>query len=222
MRVIVTGATGNLGRAVCRKLTASGAHVIGVARSGLEELAGIVATPVTGLDLLDADKARKTVAGLAAGEGVDGVVNAAGGFAMETVLDGSPATWENMWKMNVVTALTMCRAAGPHLRDGSGSIVNVGATAAAKAGKSMGPYAASKAGVERLTEALAEELKPRRIRVNAVLPSIIDTPENREAMPKANFADWVTPDELAETIAFLLSPAASGVTGALIPVVGRV
>ena len=129
MRVIVTGATGNLGRAVCRKLTAQGAHVIGIARSGLEQLADIVATPVTGLDLLDADKVRKTITGLSAGEGVDGVVNTVGGFAMESVLDGSPDTWDKMWKMNVVTALTMCRAAAPHLKDGSGSIVNIGANA---------------------------------------------------------------------------------------------
>lgn len=222
MRVIVTGAAGNLGRAVCRKLTASGAHVIGIDRSGLGELADIVATPVAGLDLLDADKVRKTIAGLAAGAGIDGVVNIAGGFAWETVLDGAPDTWDKMWKLNVVTALMMCRAAAPHLKDSSGSIVNIGANAAAKAGKGMGPYAASKAGVARLTEALAEELKPRRIRVNAVLPSIIDTPQNREAMPDASFDDWVTPEELAETIAFLLSPAASGITGALIPVVGRV
>lgn len=222
MRIIVTGAAGNLGRAVCRHLSESGAHVIGVDRDGLEALAGVVATPVAGLDLLDADKVRKTVAGLAAGEGLDGVVNIAGGFAWETVMEGSPDTWEKMWALNVTTALTMCRAVVPHLRDGAGSIVNIGANAAAKAGEGMGAYAASKAGVARLTEALAEELKPRRIRVNAVLPSIIDTPQNREAMPDADFESWVTPDELAQMIGFLLSPAASGVTGALIPVVGRV
>ena len=222
MRIIVTGAAGNLGRAVCRHLTGAGAHVIGVDKHGLEDLADIVATPVAGLDLLDADKVRKTVAGLSAGTGLDGVVNLAGGFAWETVMDGSPETWEKMWALNVGTALTMCRAAVPHLTDGAGSIVNIGANAATKAGEGMGAYAASKAGVAKLTEALAEELKPRRIRVNAVLPSIIDTPQNREAMPDADFGSWVTPDELAQTIGFLLSPGGTGVTGALIPVVGRV
>ncbi len=222
MHVIVTGAAGNLGRAVCRHLTGAGAHVIGIDRDGMEELADVVATPVSGLDLLDADKVRKTIAGLAAGTGLDGVVNIAGGFAWETVMDGSPDTWEKMWALNVGTALTMCRASVPHLRDGAGSIVNIGANAAARAGEGMGAYAASKAGVARLTEALAEELKPRRLRVNAVLPSIIDTPQNREAMPEADFAKWVTPDEIAHAIGFLLSPAASGVTGALLPVVGRV
>lgn len=222
MRIIVTGAAGNLGRAVCRCLTEYGAHVIGVDRSGLEGLAETVATPVSGLDLLDAEKVRKTVDGLAAGEGIDGAVNIAGGFAMEPVIGGSAATWEQMWSLNLGTALTMSKAVVPHMRDGVGAIVNIGAAAADKAGAEMGPYAASKAAVARMTEALAEELKPRRIRVNAVLPSIMDTPQNRSAMPDADFSTWVTPDEVANAIGFLLSPAASGVTGALLPVVGRV
>jgi NAD(P)-dependent dehydrogenase (short-subunit alcohol dehydrogenase family) len=85
----------------------------------------------------------------------------------------------------------------------------------------MGAYAASKAGVHRLAEALAEEQKRRGIRVNAVLPSIIDTPANRADMPDADHSAWVRPDELAEAMLFLLSPAASGVTGALVPVSGR-
>jgi NAD(P)-dependent dehydrogenase (short-subunit alcohol dehydrogenase family) len=100
--------------------------------------------------------------------------------------------------------------------------VNIGAAAAARAGIGMAAYAASKSGVARLTEALATELKPRRIRVNAVLPSIIDTPANRAAMPAADFTSWVTPGELAHVIAFLLSDEASGITGASIPVTGWV
>ena len=108
------------------------------------------------------------------------------------------------------------------LRASGGAIVNIGAAASIKAAMGMGAYAASKAGVARLTEALAEELKDAGVRVNAVLPSIIDTPANRKDMPDADFTRWVTPEALANVIAFLLSPEASAVTGALLPVTGRV
>ena len=103
----------------------------------------------------------------------------------------------------------------------AGRIVNIGAMGALQAGAGMGPYAASKAGVHRLTEALAAEHKGK-ITVNAVLPSTIDTSANRASMPKADFSKWVTPQELADVILFLVSDAASAVTGALIPVAGRV
>jgi len=110
----------------------------------------------------------------------------------------------------------------PHLlRSGGGRIVNVGAMAAGKAGAGMGAYAASKAGVARLTEALADELKDQGITVNAILPSTLDTAKNRLDMPQADFSRWVTPAKAAEVIAFLVSDNASAVTGALIPVVGR-
>jgi NAD(P)-dependent dehydrogenase (short-subunit alcohol dehydrogenase family) len=113
------------------------------------------------------------------------------------------------------------QAALAHLPRG-GRIVNIGANAALKAGAGMGAYTASKSGVMRFTEALAEELKGRDITVNAVLPSTLDTPANRADMPKADFSRWVPPEQLAGVIMFLLSPQASVITGALIPVVGRV
>jgi NAD(P)-dependent dehydrogenase (short-subunit alcohol dehydrogenase family) len=125
--------------------------------------------------------------------------------------------------MNVTTAANACRAALPHLRASTaGRIVNVGANAALRSGAGMGAYAASKAGVHRLTESLAEELKADRITVNAVLPSILDTPANRADMPKADPSAWVSPAELSAVILFLASAAASAVTGALVPVTGRV
>ncbi|MCY1454645.1 3-oxoacyl-[acyl-carrier-protein] reductase FabG [compost metagenome] len=117
----------------------------------------------------------------------------------------------------------MSKAALPLLTQGThGRIVNIGAGAALKAGMGMGAYAASKAGVARLTESLAEELKDTGVTVNAVLPSIIDTLQNRADMPDADFSRWVSPAELAAVILFLLSSEASAVTGALIPVSGRV
>ncbi|MDB5448342.1 MAG: short-chain dehydrogenase/reductase, partial [Phenylobacterium sp.] len=101
-------------------------------------------------------------------------------------------------------------------------IVNVGANGAVKAGAGMGAYAASKAGVHRLTEALAEELKADGVTVNAVLPSILDTPTNRADMPGADFDAWVKPEDLAAVILFLASEPARAMTGALVPVTGRV
>jgi NAD(P)-dependent dehydrogenase (short-subunit alcohol dehydrogenase family) len=116
-----------------------------------------------------------------------------------------------------------CQSALPYLlKSGNGRIVNVGALGAVKAAAGMGAYAASKAGVARLTEALADEMKGRGVTVNAILPSILDTPKNRLDDPQADFTRWVTPVEAAEVIAFLISDQASAVTGALLPVAGRV
>jgi NAD(P)-dependent dehydrogenase (short-subunit alcohol dehydrogenase family) len=115
------------------------------------------------------------------------LLNIAGGFVWETLEGGDPASWERMHALNVTTAVNATRAALPHLLEsGAGRIVNVGAAGAVKAAAGMGPYAASKAGVMRFTEALAEELKTKGVTVNAVLPSIIDTPQNRADMPDAD------------------------------------
>jgi NAD(P)-dependent dehydrogenase (short-subunit alcohol dehydrogenase family) len=153
---------------------------------------------------------------------LDALVNIAGGFRWEPLAEGSLDTWNSLYELNLRTAVAACRAALPHLPSERGRIVNIGAAGAQKAGAGMGAYAASKAGVARLTEALAEELKDRGITVNAVLPSIIDTPANRADMPKADFGKWVQPGQLADVIVFLLSAKAQAITGALLPVTGRV
>ena len=131
------------------------------------------------------------------------------------------ATWATMFDINLRSAVNAVRAALPSLRDGGGTIVSIGAASAIKAGAGMGAYAASKAGIAKLTEALAEEEKDNGIRVNAVQPSIIDTPANRADMSDADFSRWVSPAQVASVITFLLSDGASGVTGACIPVTGR-
>ena len=221
--IVVTGASGALGKVVAETALARGARVAGVDHASSRIPATDNRIELGGVDLSDAAAARKAIDAVAAHFGrLDALVNIAGGFAVETVADGDPTTWQRMYSLNVLTALNASRSALPHLvASGAGRIVNVGAMGALQAGSGMGAYAASKAGVHRLTEALAAEWKGR-ITVNAVLPSTIDTPANRASMPRADFAKWVTPQELAEVILFLVSDAASAVTGALLPVSGRV
>jgi NAD(P)-dependent dehydrogenase (short-subunit alcohol dehydrogenase family) len=124
--------------------------------------------------------------------------------------------------MNLRTAVVCCKAVLPAMLErGTGCIINIGAGAAARAGAGMGAYTASKAGVQRLTESLSEEVKDRGITVNAILPGTIDTPRNRADMPDADFSRWVAPEAIAAVIVFLASDAARAVTGAAIPVLGR-
>lgn len=219
--VVVTGGFGVLGQA-----TATAAREAG-ARVGLIDFAkplpGLGFDAVRGgVDLADASQARAAMAGLAEALGpIDGLINIAGGFEFQTLEDGDGAVWAAMFRINLMTAVCACRAVLPHLREGGGAIVNVAAAAAARAGAGMGAYAASKAGVLRLTESLAEEVKGRSVRVNAVSPTILDTPRNRADMPKADFSKWVAPSELAAAVLFLIGDGAAAVTGADVRVAGK-
>jgi NAD(P)-dependent dehydrogenase (short-subunit alcohol dehydrogenase family) len=221
--VVVTGALGALGKVVVEAALARGAQVAGVDHAASQIPATASRIELGNVDLSDAAQAKKAIDVVAAHFGrLDALINIAGGFAFETVAEGDPKTWQRMYALNVLTALNASRSAIPHLAASlAARIVNIGAMGALQAGAGMGAYAASKAGVHRLTEALAAEWKGK-ITVNAVLPSIIDTPANRTSMPKADFSKWVTPQELANVILFLASDAASAVTGALLPVSGRV
>jgi NAD(P)-dependent dehydrogenase (short-subunit alcohol dehydrogenase family) len=221
--LVITGALGALGRVVADVALARGAKVAGVDHAQAKAPASPTRLELGSVDLTDPAQAAKAIDAAAKHFGkLDALINIAGGFAFETVGDGDAKTWERMFALNVMTARNASHAALPHLaKSGAGRIINVGAMGALQAGSGMGPYAASKAGVHRLTEALAAEWKGK-VTVNAVLPSTIDTPANRASMPKADFAKWVAPEELAEVILFLASDAASAVTGALIPVSGRV
>lgn len=221
-RVVVTGGLGALGRRVGTVLAARGARVVLLDRAAEVAVDGVRAV-VGGVDLADSASAAagfERTAGLLGG--LDALVNVAGGFTWETFEGGRLETWDRLYAMNLRTAVVASQQALPQLlRAGNGCIVNVGAVAAQRAGVGMGAYAASKAGVARLTEAMAEEFKERGLRVNAVLPSIIDTPANRADMPDADTSRWVTTEALANVIAFLLSADAAAVTGACIPVTGR-
>jgi NAD(P)-dependent dehydrogenase (short-subunit alcohol dehydrogenase family) len=223
----ITGASGALGSAVAKAVAAQGCRValidhIHDTPHGLID--GDDVLILGGVDLTDPESAKAAIEAAAARfGGLDVVLNIAGGFAWQTVEGGDAETWRKLFRLNLETAANVCRAAIPHLkRSKAGRIVNVGANGAVKAAHGMGAYGASKAGVHRLTEALADELKGSGVTVNAVLPSIIDTPANRADMPKADFATWVTTEELTAVMLFLASEKASAVTGALIPVTGRV
>ncbi len=221
--VVITGASGALGSVVAEAALARRAKVAGVDHAPSQLPATETRIELGGVDLSDAAAASKAIDAIVAHFGrLDVLVNIAGGFAFETVAEGDPRTWPRMYALNVLTALNASRSAIPYLAASTaGRIINIGAMGALQAGSGMGAYAASKAGVHRLTEALAVEWKGK-ITVNAVLPSTIDTPANRASMPSADFAKWVTPQELASVILFLASEAASAVTGALLPVSGRV
>lgn len=221
--IVITGASGALGKVVANAARAQGAKIAEIDHA----VSTVAPTPdrlvIGGVDLSDTAQAARAIEIAAAHFGrLDALINIAGAFSFETIADGDPKTWQRLYAINVMTTLNASRAAIPHLvKSRAGRIVNIGAMGALQAGAGMGPYAASKSGVHRLTEALAAELKGK-ITVNAVLPSTIDTPANRRDMPQADFSRWVTGDELAGVILFLAGDAASAVTGALIPVAGRV
>jgi NAD(P)-dependent dehydrogenase (short-subunit alcohol dehydrogenase family) len=220
--IAITGGHGVLGRAVLEAALADGLKVAVIDHAmGHATPDGVL--EVGGVDLTDPAQAGQAIAAVIGRFGrLDALLNIAGGFVWQTTDDAEPA-WDRMHALNVTTALNASRAALPHLKASvEGRIVNVGSAAALKAGAGMGAYGAAKAGVHALTQALAEELKATSVTVNAVLPSIIDTPANRKDMPDADPAQWVAPADLAAVILFLASPQSRAMTGALVPVTGRV
>ncbi len=216
--VVVTGAAGALGRAVVEHFAARGATV-----AQLDVVAIDNAHFSDTCDLTDPDSCRQAVTRIIETLGrIDVLANIAGGFTMgEAVHETSEETWDLMMGLNARSVLNMARAVVPiMLQQGAGKIVNVGAGAGLAGVANMGAYSASKSVVIRLTEAMSAELKERRINVNCVLPSIIDTERNRADMPDADFHRWVTPAAMAGVIGFLASPAADPIHGAAVPVSG--
>lgn len=215
---LVTGAAGALGGAVVQKCTEQGARAVlldvaeGFADGAGERLQ---------VDLTDAAAVDAAIASVG---DFDIVCNIAGGFDMgPKVHEITDAHWDAMFAINVTTLRNMLRAVLPPLvKRGRGSVVNVGALGALQGLAAMGAYTAAKSVVMRLTEAAAEEVRHQGVNVNAVLPSLIDTPRNRADMPKADHSTWVRPESIANLVCFLASDAAVDIHGALIPVRGRV
>jgi NAD(P)-dependent dehydrogenase (short-subunit alcohol dehydrogenase family) len=229
---IVTGGTGALGGAVVAAFLGAGAAVaVPFRRPGeLEELRGRLGlapdAPLHGeaVDLADEAAVAAAYARLAnALGGLDIVVNVAGGFSGgQPVHEAGWAIWQQQLDTNLKTAVLSCAAAIPHLISrGGGAIVNVGTRTATQPGAKLAAYAASKRAVLQLTEALAAELRDHEITVNSVLPSTIDTPSNRQAMPGADHSRWVAPEAIARVVLFLVGPDARIISGAHVPVYGR-
>jgi NAD(P)-dependent dehydrogenase (short-subunit alcohol dehydrogenase family) len=210
--VIVTGASGVLGRAVVARLKADGVIVAAVDAAPVVEIDADLVLP--GVDLADATTVGAAFEAVVSALGtVNGLANIAGGFVWEPVVGGEAETWDRMFRTNLLTAALASRAALPHLLKQGGAIVNIGAAGAVDPAAGMAPYAASKAGVMAMTRSLADELRGQGVRVNAVLPTILDTPTNRRDMPDADPAGWILPADAAEVIAFLLSDASVAVNG---------
>lgn len=228
--VIITGAAGNLGQAVAHAFLAHGARLVLVdhAPDRLQRIFPQLANSeqhylADSVDLTDPSATGSMVAQSLARMGrIDVLANCVGGFRsggriQETSLD----EWDYMMNLNARSALIVSQAVIPAmLEQGSGKIIHVAARAALEGQSRMAPYSAAKSAVIRLTESLSAEVKRSGVNVNCILPSTIDTPQNREAMPGAKFDRWVSPDDLAAVILFLGSDAARAIHGAAIPVFG--
>jgi NAD(P)-dependent dehydrogenase (short-subunit alcohol dehydrogenase family) len=220
--VVITGAFGVLGVAATERARELGARPVAIDYASAPANLRTDPLVIGGIDLSKAEDAAHAIARAKEQAGrIDALLNIAGGFKWQTLEESDDAIWERMHAINLKTAVNASRAALPHLIETGGAIVNVGAFGALKAGAGFGPYAASKSGVHKLTESLAEELKGK-VRVNAVLPSILDTEPNRRDMPKADPSKWVRPSDLAKVMLFLASDDARAITGALVPVTGQV
>jgi len=222
---LITGAAGNLGQAVAKAFAAAGATLIlmdvddkalrsAYGRDGERKL-------IARADLLDAASVAQAVAATRP-RSTDVLCNIAGGFRMGHPVHETPEdTWELMLDLNAKSVINTARAVVPGmLAAGHGKIVNIAAVAGLAGKEHMGAYSASKSAVIRLTESMSAELRDKGINVNCILPSIIDTPQNRAAMPDADPGRWVTPAAVADVILFLASDAARAIHGAAVPVVG--
>jgi len=226
--VCITGAAGHLGAAVGAWFARQGARLVlldrdaELLRTRFGHLPDAMLLPA---DLLDRAAVAAAVAdALARVHHIDMLCHLAGGFHIGEPVHETPASaWDFMMDLNARSFIHMAAAVVPPMRaQGRGRIVAVGAAGGLKGGAAVGAYAASKSALMRLVESMSAELRDDGINVNAVLPSIIDTPPNRAAMPDADVSRWVAPEALAEVIGFLASDAARAVHGALVPVLGRV
>lgn len=212
--IVITGGLGILGHAITQVANELGAVVALVDRVAPRDASHGAALVVSGIDLADPASAKDAFRQISEELGpVHALMNVAGAFAWNKVVDGGMEAWTDMYRANVLSAVGASIAVLDHMPSG-GAIINVAAAATTRAAAGMGAYTAAKSGVLRLTESLADELKPRGIRVNSVAPTILDTPRNRADMPDADPGKWLQPTDLARTMLWLASPQSNALTGA--------
>ncbi len=226
---LITGAAGQLGQVVCREFAAGGARLALVDRQSdrLKQMFDEIgeALLIGAIDITRPDSVATMVDKVIAELGrIDILLNLAGGWrGGQPLHEIDPQTWDFVMNLNAKSVFLVSRAVIPHMiEQGSGKIVSVAAKSGLQGAANTSIYNASKSVIIRLTESMSAELKDKGINVNCVLPTIIDTPQNREQMPKADTSKWVTPEEMAQVLLFLASDAASAIHGAAIPVYGRV
>jgi NAD(P)-dependent dehydrogenase (short-subunit alcohol dehydrogenase family) len=219
MSVLITGASGGLGTAVCKAFLDTGASVIGVARSWSEAMP----FPTLSADLTTAEGCDAMVQQALAQGPIDALVHLLGGFGGgQPISETSDKTWDGMMNLNVRAAFCAMRAVlKPMTAAKYGRIVAVGSRAAVEPLPTFAAYAVSKAALVALVKNLAAEGKDLGITANVVLPSTIDTPQNRQAMPQSDFSRWVSPESIATLLVWLASTGAGDVSGAVIPIYGR-
>jgi len=220
--VVVTGGAGALGRAVVEEFRGAGWQVAAVdlAGPGLDEIGAADGVHPVAAQLAERAGVQAAFEQIEAIGAVSALVTLVGGFRPSSLADLSEDIWADMWQTNVASMVWACQAAAPRMaRTGGGSIVTVGSKTAV-GGAAPVAHATSKAAVVRMTELLADELRPQRIRVNCVLPSVIDTPANRTWMSEDLASRAVAPAAIAKVIAFLTSPEAAPISGARVPVYG--
>jgi NAD(P)-dependent dehydrogenase (short-subunit alcohol dehydrogenase family) len=229
--VMIPGAAGNLGMAVARRFEKTGAKLVLVDRSEdhLKEVYPDLVDNSSYLfvncsDMTDPDSVQAAVdVSTEYFHRVDVLANVVGGYRAGKPLHETPLkTWDFLINLNARSVFIISQMIIPvMLNQGSGKIINVGARPGLKGGKNMAAYSASKSAVIRLTESMSAELKNKNINVNCILPGTIDTPQNRSALPNANYNQWVTPESIADVIRFLSSDMARDIHGAAIPVYGK-
>ncbi|HUA82697.1 MAG TPA: SDR family NAD(P)-dependent oxidoreductase [Bryobacteraceae bacterium] len=219
MSILITGAAGGLGSAVCRAFLHRGAPVIGIQKSWREPKP----FPTISADLTTADGCAAMIEQSLKLGPIDALIHLVGGFSGGSpIAETSEQSWDLMMNLNLRVAFLAIRAAlQPMLAAKHGRIVAIGSRAAVEASPGAAAYAVSKAALVALIKNVAAETKDLGVTANAVLPSTIDTPANRSAMPNADFSKWVAPEAIAKLIVWLVSEEAADVSGAIIPIYGR-